>query len=49
MENNSDDLKKRTTDKKLETSLKVGMNTKMTTCDDKGVFTDDDDVHILLL
>jgi hypothetical protein len=34
-------------DKKLEASLKTGMNTKLTTCDDKRVFTDDDDVHIL--
>jgi hypothetical protein len=27
-------------DKTLETTLKTGMNTKLSTCDDKGVFTD---------
>ena len=37
----NDDLKKRTMDKTLENTLKVGMNTKFPTCDDKGVFTDD--------
>ena len=30
-------------DKTLERTLKEGMNTKLSTCDDKGVFTDDDD------
>jgi hypothetical protein len=34
-----DDLKKRTMDKTLEITLKTGMNTKLPTCDDKGVFT----------
>jgi len=34
-----DDLKKRTMDKTLESTLKAGMNTKLPTCDDKGVFT----------
>jgi len=31
-------------DKTLESTLKAGINTKLPTCDDKGVFTDDDDV-----
>jgi len=34
-----DDLKKRTMDTTLETTLKAGMNTKLPTCDDIGVFT----------
>ena len=37
-----DALKKITMDKTLESTLKAGMNTKLPTCDDKGVFTDDD-------
>jgi hypothetical protein len=32
-----DDLKKNTMDKTLEITLKTGMNTKLPTCDDKGV------------
>jgi hypothetical protein len=40
-----DDLKKSTMDKTLEITLKAGMNTKLTTCDDKGVFTDDEDTY----
>jgi hypothetical protein len=32
-----DVLKKNTMDKTLENTLKVGMNTKVPTCDDKGV------------
>jgi hypothetical protein len=36
-----DALKKRTMDKTLESTLKAGTNTKLPTCDDKGVFTDD--------
>jgi hypothetical protein len=32
-----DDLKKRTMDKTMEITLKSGMNTKLPTCDDKGV------------
>ena len=40
-----DDLKKNTMDKMLENTLKVGINTKLPTCDDKGVFTDDDDTY----
>jgi hypothetical protein len=35
-------------DKTLENTLKtgiVGMNTKLATCDDKGVFTDDEDTY----
>ena len=35
-----DDLKKMTMDKTLEITLKAGMNTKLPTCDDKGVLTD---------
>jgi hypothetical protein len=35
-------LKKRTMDKTLEITLKAGINT---TCDDKGVFTDDDGAY----
>jgi hypothetical protein len=30
-------------DTTLEITLKAGINTKFPTCDDKGVFTDDDD------
>ena len=37
-----DALKKSTMDKTLESTLKAGMNTKLPTCDDKGVFTDDE-------
>jgi hypothetical protein len=37
-----DDLKKKTMDKTLEITLKASINTKLPTCDDKGVFTDDD-------
>jgi hypothetical protein len=40
-----DALKKRTMDKTLENTLKVSINTTLTTCDDKGVFTDDDDTY----
>ena len=40
-----DDLKKRTMDKTLESTLKAGMNTKLPTCDDKGVFTDDESTY----
>jgi hypothetical protein len=34
-----DALKKSTMDKTLESTLKAAMNTKLPTCDDKGVFT----------
>jgi hypothetical protein len=34
-----DTLKERTTDKTLESTLKASINTTLTTCDDKGVFT----------
>jgi hypothetical protein len=37
-----DTLKKKTMDKTLENTLKASINTKLPTCDDKGVFTDDD-------
>ena len=40
-----DTLKKRTMDKTLENTLKASINTKLPTCDDKGVFTDDDDTY----
>ncbi len=40
-----DTLKKSTVDKTLENTLNVGMNTKFPTCDDKGVFTDDEDTY----
>jgi hypothetical protein len=40
-----DDLKKRTMDKTLESTKKASINTKLPTCDDKGVFTDDDDTY----
>jgi hypothetical protein len=39
-------LKKRTMDTTLEITFKVGINTKYPTCDDKGVFTDDDDGNL---
>ena len=32
-------------DKTLESTLKTSTNTKLLTCDDKGVFTDDDDTY----
>ena len=38
-------LKNRTMDKTLENTFKSGINTKLPTCDDRGVFTDDDDVY----
>ena len=40
-----DSLKKRTMDKTLESTLKESINTTLPTCDDKGVFTDDDDTY----
>ena len=40
-----DALKKRTMDKTLESTMKASINTKLPTCDDKGVFTDDDDTY----
>jgi hypothetical protein len=40
-----DALKKKTMDKTLEITLKESINTKLPTCDDKGVFTDDDDTY----
>ncbi len=40
-----DDLKKKTMDKTLENTLKTRMNTKLPTCHDKGVFTDDEDTY----
>ena len=40
-----DALKKRTMDKTLESTLKASINTTLPTCDDKGVFTDDDDTY----
>ena len=40
-----DALKKKTMDKTLENTLKASINTKLPTCDDKGVFTDDDDTY----
>ena len=40
-----DDLKKQTRDKTLENTLKESINTKLSTCDDRAVFTDDDDTY----
>ncbi len=40
-----DALKKKTMDKTLEDTSKSSINTKLPTCDDKGVFTDDDDTY----
>jgi hypothetical protein len=40
-----DALKKITVDETLESTLKVGMNTKLPTCDEKGLFTDDEDKY----
>jgi len=41
-----DDLKKRTMDKTLEITLKSGMNTKLSTCDDNlRSLHDDDDTY----
>ena len=36
---------KKTTDKTLENTLRTSINTKLPTCDDNGVFTDDDDTY----
>ncbi len=38
-------LKNNTMDKTQENTMKSGINTKLPTCDDKGVFTDDDDSY----
>jgi len=38
-------LKKSTMDKTLENTLNVSIKTMLPTCDDKGVFTDDDDTY----
>jgi hypothetical protein len=32
-------------DKTLESTLKASINTMLFTCDDEGVFTDDDDTY----
>jgi hypothetical protein len=40
-----DALKKRTMDKTLEITLKTSINTTLPTCDDKEVFTNDDDTY----
>jgi hypothetical protein len=40
-----DALKKETMDKSLENTLKTSINTKLPTCDDKVVFTDDQDTY----
>ncbi len=40
-----DALKKRTMEKTLENTLKTSINMTLPTCDDKGVFTDDDDTY----
>jgi hypothetical protein len=40
-----DALKKNTMDKTLESTLKASINTMLPTCDDKGVFTTDDDTY----
>ena len=40
-----DTLKKNTMDKTLENTLKASSDTMLPTCDDKGVFTDDDDTY----
>jgi hypothetical protein len=37
-----DALKENTMEKTLGSTWKAGINTKLPTCDDKGVFTDDD-------
>jgi hypothetical protein len=34
-----------TMDKTLQNTKKASINTKLPTCDDKGVFTDDDDTY----
>jgi hypothetical protein len=40
-----DTLKIKTMDKTLESTLKASINTMLPTCDDEGVFTDDDDTY----
>ena len=44
-EKQHDALKKKTMDKTLENTLKTSINTKLPTCDDKGVFTGDEEKH----
>ena len=41
-----DTLKKKNRDKTLENTLKASTSTKLSTCDDKGVFIDDDDTLV---
>jgi hypothetical protein len=40
-----DALKEKNYGKTLESTLKASINTMLPTCDDKGVFTDDDDTY----
>jgi tartrate dehydratase alpha subunit/fumarate hydratase class I-like protein len=40
-----DDPKKKTMVKTLKNTLKTSINTKFPTCDDQGVFIDDDDTY----
>jgi len=40
-----DALKKSTMDKTLENTLKAGIDAKFPSCNDKGVFTDDQDKY----
>ncbi len=43
--NRPDTLKEYTKDKTLENTMKIGINTKLPSCDDKGVHTQDDDIY----
>jgi hypothetical protein len=43
-----DTLNKNTMDKTLENKWKASINTMLPTCDDKGVFNDDDDTLALV-
>ena len=40
-----DDLKKKTMDKTLSSTLKAGLHTKLPTCDAEGVFHDDEGTY----
>jgi hypothetical protein len=45
VKNRSDTLKEYTHDKTLENTIKTGINTKLSSFDDKGVYNHEDDVY----
>jgi hypothetical protein len=44
-DNKTHKLSRKALSKTLENTLKAGMNTKLPTCDDKGVFIDDEGTY----